>query len=46
MLITLHRAGFRIKEVPVRMYANASGKSMHAAGSRFITCSRCCSRFL
>jgi len=30
MLLTLHRAGFRIKEVPVRMYANASGKSMHA----------------
>lgn len=30
MLLTLHRAGFRIKEVPVRMHANASGKSMHA----------------
>jgi len=30
MLITLHRAGFRIREVPVRMYANASGKSMHS----------------
>jgi glycosyltransferase involved in cell wall biosynthesis len=29
MLITLHRAGFSIKEVPVRMYANAEGKSMH-----------------
>jgi len=30
MLLTLHRAGFRIKEVPVRMYASASGKSMHS----------------
>lgn len=30
MLITLHRAGFRIREVPVRMYANVAGKSMHS----------------
>lgn len=30
MLLTLHRAGFRIKEVPVRMHAAVSGKSMHA----------------
>ena len=30
MLITLHQAGFRIAEVPVRMYANAQGKSMHS----------------
>jgi hypothetical protein len=30
MLLTLHRAGFSILEVPVRMYANATGKSMHA----------------
>jgi glycosyltransferase involved in cell wall biosynthesis len=29
MLITLHLAGFRLKEVPVRMSANATGKSMH-----------------
>ena len=29
MLLTLHRAGFRIMEVPVRMHASASGKSMH-----------------
>jgi len=29
MLITLHRAGFRMLEVPVRMYSNAEGKSMH-----------------
>lgn len=29
MLITLHRAGFRMKEVPVRMYPNVEGKSMH-----------------
>jgi glycosyltransferase involved in cell wall biosynthesis len=30
MLITLHRAGFRIREVPVRMHSNAAGKSMHS----------------
>ena len=30
MLLTLHRAGFRIMEVPVRMSASATGKSMHA----------------
>lgn len=30
MLLTLHRTGFRIKEVPVRMHASVSGKSMHA----------------
>ncbi len=30
MLLTLHRADFRIREVPVRMHGNASGKSMHA----------------
>jgi hypothetical protein len=30
MLLTLHRAGFRIREVPVRMHASAPGKSMHA----------------
>jgi glycosyltransferase involved in cell wall biosynthesis len=30
MLLTLHRAGFRIMEIPVRMYASPSGKSMHA----------------
>jgi glycosyltransferase involved in cell wall biosynthesis len=29
MLITLHRAGFRILEVPVRMHASVTGKSMH-----------------
>lgn len=29
MLITLHRYGFRIAEVPVRMRANESGTSMH-----------------
>ena len=29
MLITLHRAGFRIREVPVRMHASVTGKSMH-----------------
>jgi len=29
MLIMLHRAGFRIKEVPVRMLENTEGKSMH-----------------
>lgn len=30
VLISLHLAGFRIREVPVRMYANAAGKSMHS----------------
>jgi glycosyltransferase involved in cell wall biosynthesis len=29
MLITLHRAGFRMTEVPVRMLENRDGKSMH-----------------
>ena len=35
MLITLHRAGFRIREVPVRMYARATGKSMHSGWKPF-----------
>jgi len=30
MLLTLHRAGFRIREVPARMHASSSGKSMHS----------------
>jgi glycosyltransferase involved in cell wall biosynthesis len=30
MLITLHLAGFSLREVPVRMYANHLGKSMHS----------------
>ena len=30
VLITLRRAGFRLREVPVRMYPRASGTSMHA----------------
>ncbi len=30
VLITLRRAGFRLAEVPVRMYARAGGRSMHA----------------
>lgn len=30
VLITLKRAGFSIKEVPVRMFANQAGKSMHS----------------
>jgi len=30
MLIMLHRAGFRISEVPVRMFENSEGKSMHS----------------
>lgn len=29
VLITLHRAGFTITEIPVRMFANAAGTSMH-----------------
>ena len=30
VLITLRRAGFRLAEVPVRMYPRAGGRSMHA----------------
>ena len=30
MLVTLNRAGFRLRELPVRMYANQEGKSMHS----------------
>jgi len=30
MLIMLHRAGFTMTEVPVRMYENSEGKSMHS----------------
>jgi glycosyltransferase involved in cell wall biosynthesis len=30
VLLSLNRAGFRIKEVPVRMFANAEGKTMHS----------------
>ena len=30
VLITLRRAGFRLKEIPVRMYPRAGGRSMHA----------------
>ncbi len=30
MLIMLHRAGFCMTEVPVRMYENSEGKSMHS----------------
>lgn len=30
MLIMLHRVGFRMTEVPVRMYENSEGKSMHS----------------
>jgi hypothetical protein len=29
VLISLHLADFRVKELPVRMFANAEGKSMH-----------------
>jgi len=35
MLITLHRAGFRMMEVPVRMYSNVEGKSMHGGFKPF-----------
>ncbi len=30
VLITLHRAGFKVCEVPVKMYPNEEGKSMHS----------------
>ena len=29
VLVTLHRAGYRICELPVKMYANEQGQSMH-----------------
>lgn len=29
VLVALHRAGYKIKEVPVRMHASTTGKSMH-----------------
>jgi len=34
VLIMLHRAGFRIKEVPVRMYSRKGGRSHQHAGLR------------
>lgn len=30
VILTLDLAGFRVREVPVRMYANVEGKSMHS----------------
>lgn len=30
VLMTLHRAGFTITEIPVRMFSNTTGKSMHS----------------
>jgi len=30
LLISLHRAGFRMMEVPVKMYVDESGESMHS----------------
>jgi hypothetical protein len=30
MIIMLGRSGFRVKEIPVIMYLNHTGKSMHA----------------
>lgn len=35
MLITIHRAGFRIREIPVRMFVSPSGKSMHSGWKPF-----------
>ncbi len=32
VIIMLHRAGFRIREVPVKMYENLDKKSMHSGG--------------
>ncbi len=32
VIIMLHRAGFRIQEVPVKMYENLDKKSMHSGG--------------
>lgn len=30
VLVSLNLAGFRVREIPVRMYANAEGKTMHS----------------
>ncbi|MBE0598465.1 MAG: glycosyltransferase family 2 protein [Desulfuromonadales bacterium] len=35
MLLALHRAGYQIREVPARMYASATGKSMHRGWKPF-----------
>lgn len=35
VIIMLHRAGFRIREVPVRMYENRDKKSMHSGWKPF-----------
>lgn len=35
MLLSLHRAGYSIREVPVRMYASTTGKSMHGGWRPF-----------
>jgi glycosyltransferase involved in cell wall biosynthesis len=35
MLVTLNLAGFSIKEIPVRMFANPTGKSMHSGTKPF-----------
>jgi glycosyltransferase involved in cell wall biosynthesis len=35
MLIMLHRTGFRLTEVPVRMFENSEGKSMHSGFKPF-----------
>lgn len=35
MLLALHRAGYSIREVPVRMYARTTGKSMHGGWRPF-----------
>lgn len=35
MLVTLNLAGFSIKEIPVRMFANTSGKTMHSGAKPF-----------
>lgn len=35
VLISLHLAGFTIKEIPVKMYENPEGKSMHSGAKPF-----------
>ena len=35
MLLTLHRSGYNLREIPVRMYANTTGKSMHSGWRPF-----------
>ena len=45
MLITLHRAGFRIRRSRSGCMPASPGNRCMPVGSRFITCSKCCCRY-